>query len=126
MDYFHHLPPAYTFLLLDLGRHENENKRRTRKYHPLIIAPHNSFEIMARSILLLVLVPAVLLNCAVGGPVAVGLCYTACNAAAMTCYASFGLVFGTVSGGSSVGMCGASQGACMASCWTLALFAPTP
>ena len=56
----------------------------------------------------------------IGTPLAVGLCYTACNAAAIACYAGFGVIFGV----GSVPVCSVAQGACMATCWTLAVFGP--
>eukprot|EP00954_Amorphochlora_amoebiformis_P019352 1332038-Amorphochlora_amoeboformis.AAC.2 len=67
-----------------------------------------------------------------GGPVAVGLCYTACNAAYCSCMASSGLVAGTtgpvgwyawITG--AAGACSAAQSVCMVSCASLAA-APTP
>jgi hypothetical protein len=66
-----------------------------------------------------------------GGPVVVGLCYTACNAAVVSCYASSGLVFGAIGPvgwmawlTSAAATCSLAQGACMAACTTLAI-APT-
>ena len=45
---------------------------------------------------------------------------SACNAGAVTCYASAGYVFGTVTAGTAVpaaiAACNATQGACMAAC----------
>lgn len=82
-----------------------------------------------------------LAGCAVGGPtlglLTYGACQTACNAAAVTCYAASGVVFGMVtatsaatgpvgwwawltgapaSGLASAAHCSAAQGACMAAC----------
>lgn len=79
------------------------------------------------------------------GPVAWGACQTACNSAAVYCYAQAGLVFGAftlgsaatgpvgwlawLTGGSSVSAaaaaCSAAQGVCMAACTPL-LVAPSP
>lgn len=67
-----------------------------------------------------------LLSSAIAGPLAVGMCYTACNAAAVSCYASLGLVFGTVTAGGSIAACGAAQGVCMSACSALFLLAPCP
>jgi hypothetical protein len=55
------------------------------------------------------------------GPVAYGLCQTACNAGAVTCYGLAGLVFGVA----AVPGCSLAQGTCMAACTPL-LIAPTP
>eukprot|EP01087_Luapelamoeba_hula_P009742 TRINITY_DN2544_c0_g1_i1.p2 TRINITY_DN2544_c0_g1~~TRINITY_DN2544_c0_g1_i1.p2 ORF type:complete len:114 (+),score=12.37 TRINITY_DN2544_c0_g1_i1:146-487(+) len=80
------------------------------------------------------------------GPVAYAACQTACNYGAVTCYASVGLTFGTVTiAGAATGpigwwawlcatptstlagaaACSAAQGTCMAACVAL-LTAPTP
>ena len=53
-------------------------------------------------------------------PIAVGLCYTGCNYAAMACYAAVGVVFGV----GNVPACGSIQGACMVLCWTGAIVSP--
>ena len=49
-----------------------------------------------------------------------GLCLTACNAGAVTCYASFGYVFGTVTAGSgmpaSIATCNSILSTCMSTC----------
>ena len=75
-----------------------------------------------------------------GGPImagsAVAACYTACNAAWVTCLASYGIVAGTTG---PVGwwawlytapaVCSAAQGACMSACTAVGLscvVAPTP
>ena len=64
------------------------------------------------------------------GPLVVGLCYSACNAAVVSCYASSGLAFGVagpvgwvawLTGAAAT--CSAAQGACMAACTVLL---PTP
>jgi hypothetical protein len=63
------------------------------------------------------------------GPVAGGLCYTACNAGYVTCMTNAGLVAGVAAG--PVGLTGAAlgcsliQGACMGAC-TPIWAAPTP
>ena len=48
------------------------------------------------------------------------LCQTACNTGAVTCYASFGFVFGTVTAGAgvpaAVAGCNAALSACMTAC----------
>jgi hypothetical protein len=67
-----------------------------------------------------------------GGPIALGLCYTACNAGVVSCYGASGLVFG-VSGPvgwvawltSAAAMCSAAQGVCMVACTAIGP-APTP
>ncbi|KAI9324622.1 hypothetical protein BDR26DRAFT_255637 [Obelidium mucronatum] len=93
-------------------------------------------------------VPAIfLVHQALAGPVAWAACQTACNAGAVYCYATAGLVFGTVTlgagaagpvgwwawffgGGAAAATaaataCSAAQGVCMAACTPL-LIAPTP
>jgi hypothetical protein len=86
----------------------------------------------SKSALLLLLVVAILAKAADGGPVAGGLCYTACNAGYVTCMSSSGLVAG-VSGPvgwwawltGAAATCSAIQGTCMVAC--AAVFAaPTP
>ncbi|KAG9082513.1 hypothetical protein FS749_006798 [Ceratobasidium sp. UAMH 11750] len=63
------------------------------------------------------------------GPVAMGLCYSACNAGYVTCCAAAGAVAGTFTLGLGVPaalfVCSAVQGTCMAACTPL-LAAPTP
>ncbi|KAJ3011798.1 UNVERIFIED_CONTAM: hypothetical protein HDU68_001522 [Siphonaria sp. JEL0065] len=78
------------------------------------------------------------------GPIAWGVCQTACNAGVVVCYAAAGLTFGTVTivagpvswwawlfgGGATAATgaaaaCSAVQGACMSACTPL-LIAPTP
>ncbi|CAE6407853.1 unnamed protein product [Rhizoctonia solani] len=63
------------------------------------------------------------------GPVAMGLCYSACNAGYVTCCASAGAVAGTFTLGLGVPValaaCSVVQGACMSACTPL-LLAPTP
>ncbi|KAG9299824.1 hypothetical protein G9A89_003368 [Geosiphon pyriformis] len=75
----------------------------------------------------------VILGCfsqvSMGGPVAFAVCQTACNAGWVSCYATAGLVAGTVSGGLAAPLaaagCNVAQGLCMAACGSL-LIAPTP
>ncbi len=71
-------------------------------------------------------------NLASAGPVAVGLCYSACNAAYVSCMAASGLTAGVAgpvgwwawfTGAGAA--CSATQGVCMAACSAL-LAAPTP
>lgn len=80
-------------------------------------------------LLLVLLFNVALIN---AGPAAVGLCYTACNAAYCTCMASSGLVAGAtgpvgwyawLTGAAAT--CSLAQGACMTACTALAV-APTP
>ncbi|CAF3441546.1 unnamed protein product [Rotaria socialis] len=77
------------------------------------------------------------------GPVAYGLCQTACNYGAVTCYTLAGLTFGvpaaitgpvglcvllastSMSTIAAAAACSAAQGTCMAACTPL-LLAPTP
>jgi hypothetical protein len=81
----------------------------------------------SNSALLFLLVVAILAKATDGGPLAGGLCYTACNAGYVSCMSSAGLVAG-VSG--PVGLtgaaatCSAVQGTCMAAC-TAVFLAPT-
>lgn len=64
-----------------------------------------------------------------GGPVAYGICQTACNASAVACYASAGYIYGTVTAGigipAAVASCNAALGLCMGLCTPL-LVVPTP
>lgn len=59
------------------------------------------------------------------GVVSYGLCQTACNASAVTCYAGAGYIFGTVTAGfgapAAVTTCNAALSACMALCTPLLL-----
>ncbi len=52
--------------------------------------------------------------------IAVGCCFTACNAARVACYATAGLVAGTVTAGAAIPAaavaCNAGQGLCMGAC----------
>ncbi|CAI2165577.1 8641_t:CDS:2 [Funneliformis geosporum] len=63
------------------------------------------------------------------GPIAYAVCQTACNVGWVSCYASAGLVAGTVTGGLGAPFaaiaCNVAQGVCMAACVGL-LTAPTP
>ena len=63
------------------------------------------------------------------GPLAYAVCQTACNAAAVGCYAGAGLTFGAVTAGVGAPiaaiMCNLAQGTCMAAC-AATLVAPTP
>ncbi|KAG9312233.1 hypothetical protein JVU11DRAFT_7532 [Chiua virens] len=62
------------------------------------------------------------------GPLAYAACQTGCNGLAVACYTGAGFVFGvTVVGGPpAILACNAALGTCMATCATVALFAPTP
>lgn len=101
-----------------------------------------------------VMMVGLFVGCAVAGPtlgfLTYGACQTACNAAAVTCYAGASLVMGTVTltsaaagpvgwlawltGASATGLaaaakCSAAQGVCMAACAAAAAAttaAPTP
>lgn len=63
------------------------------------------------------------------GPLAYGICQTGCNALAVACYASAGVVFGTVTAGfgtmPAVLGCNVALGTCMAGC-VAAGCSPTP
>ncbi|QRV76181.1 transmembrane protein [Ceratobasidium sp. AG-Ba] len=63
------------------------------------------------------------------GPVAMGLCYSACNTGYVTCCTAAGVTAGTFTLGLGVPAallgCSAVQGACMAACTPL-LAAPSP
>ncbi|CAG8591141.1 2777_t:CDS:2 [Ambispora gerdemannii] len=63
------------------------------------------------------------------GPIAYAVCQTACNLGWVSCYASAGLVAGTVTGGLGAPLaaiaCNVAQGVCMAACVGL-IAAPTP
>ncbi|CAE6407261.1 unnamed protein product [Rhizoctonia solani] len=63
------------------------------------------------------------------GPIAMGLCYSACNAGYVTCCASAGATAGTFTLGlgvpAALAGCSVIQGACMSACTPL-LAAPTP
>ncbi|CAE6470868.1 unnamed protein product [Rhizoctonia solani] len=63
------------------------------------------------------------------GPIAMGMCYSACNAGYVTCCVSAGTVAGTFTLGlgvpAAIAACSAVQGTCMAACTPL-LLAPTP
>ncbi|CAE6474554.1 hypothetical protein ACGC1H_001749 [Rhizoctonia solani] len=63
------------------------------------------------------------------GPIAMGMCYSACNAGYVTCCASAGAVAGTFTAGlgipAALAACSVVQGTCMAACTPL-LAAPTP
>ncbi|CUA77419.1 hypothetical protein RSOLAG22IIIB_02432 [Rhizoctonia solani] len=63
------------------------------------------------------------------GPIAMGMCYSACNAGYVTCCASAGTVAGTFTLGlgipAALAACSVVQGTCMAACTPL-LAAPSP
>ncbi|KAF8335236.1 hypothetical protein F5887DRAFT_932693 [Amanita rubescens] len=61
------------------------------------------------------------------GPIAYGVCQTACNAGAVTCYTGVGFTFGVtlVAAPPAILACNSILGACMALC-TPFLIAPTP
>ena len=63
------------------------------------------------------------------GPLSYGICQTGCDAVAVACYASAGVVFGTVTAGAGVPAailgCNSALGVCMVSC-IAAGFAPVP
>jgi len=71
-------------------------------------------------------------NSVVAGPLAVGACYSACNAGYVACMAGSGLVAGTTGPvgwyawlTGAAASCSIVQGTCMAACTAL-LAAPTP
>ncbi|KAE8743865.1 hypothetical protein FOCC_FOCC009496 [Frankliniella occidentalis] len=72
-------------------------------------------------LILVLLAVAALLGSATGGPAAYGICQTGCNALAVACYASAGVVMGV----GSVIPCNIALGTCMAAC-IAAGAAPTP
>ncbi|CAE6506335.1 unnamed protein product [Rhizoctonia solani] len=63
------------------------------------------------------------------GPIAMGMCYSACNAGYVTCCTAAGVTAGTFTLGlgipAAVAACSVVQGTCMAACTPL-LAAPTP
>ena len=63
------------------------------------------------------------------GPIAMGICYTGCNAVWVACVAAGGGVAVVSTGGlgvpAAIMACNAAQGTCMAAC-TIALALPTP
>ncbi|CAE7122953.1 unnamed protein product [Rhizoctonia solani] len=63
------------------------------------------------------------------GPIAMGLCYSACNAGYVTCCTSAGAIAGTFTLGlgipAALAGCSVIQGTCMAACTPL-LAAPSP
>ena len=70
---------------------------------------------------------ALLMNVAEAGLIALGICYTGCNALWVTCVAGAGGVAGVSTGGLGVApailACNAGQGPCMSAC-TVALALP--
>jgi hypothetical protein len=77
------------------------------------------------------------IGCVSAGPIAglatYGACQSGCNVAAVACYASAGVIFGTVTLGAgvpaAVAACATQQGVCMAACAVMAGLtgvAPTP
>uniref|UniRef100_A0A914WTG2 Cysteine-rich protein n=1 Tax=Plectus sambesii TaxID=2011161 RepID=A0A914WTG2_9BILA len=82
-----------------------------------------------KSSLIILIIALVMVPPAEGGPaLAVG-CVAACNAGAVACYASAGLVFGTITAGVGTPiaavLCNLAQGTCMAAC-AASVIAPTP
>ncbi|KAH7920598.1 hypothetical protein BV22DRAFT_1073654 [Leucogyrophana mollusca] len=65
---------------------------------------------------------------AIGGPLAYAACQTGCNGLAVACYTAAGFTFGVtiVAAPPAIMACNAGLGACMATCATIGLFAPTP
>ncbi|EGN92793.1 hypothetical protein SERLA73DRAFT_79354 [Serpula lacrymans var. lacrymans S7.3] len=63
-----------------------------------------------------------------GGPLAYAACQTGCNVLAVACYGAAGFTFGVtvVAGPPALIACNVGLGTCMATCATVALFAPTP
>ncbi|KZP03955.1 hypothetical protein FIBSPDRAFT_851506 [Athelia psychrophila] len=63
-----------------------------------------------------------------GGPLAYAMCQTGCNGLAVACYSGAGFIMGTtiVGGPPAIIACNLGLGTCMATCATVALFAPTP
>ena len=72
---------------------------------------------------------AFIMSTTYAGPLAMGICYTGCNALWGTCVAAAGGVAGVSTGGIGVApailACNAAQGTCMAAC-TVALALPSP
>ena len=89
---------------------------------------------ISQLVLVVLSLTAALIPSAYGGPVAVGLCYTACNAGYGTCLAAVGVTAGVTAPVTWAGWfygvpaacvaCSAAQGACMTLCTPL-LVAPT-
>jgi hypothetical protein len=72
------------------------------------------------------LVVCMLCTFATAGPIAFGVCQTACNAGAVLCYSAARLTFGAAGPpGWAAAACSAAQGVCMAACVPL-LLVPTP
>jgi hypothetical protein len=89
------------------------------------------FTLKAKHIVVL-LVGVLLFSNVSAGPLTVGACYSACNAAWVTCLASYGIVAGTTGPigwwawfASAPAVCSGAQGACMAAC-TATVLLPTP
>ena len=82
---------------------------------------------MRKNILYLTIILSILSLC-ISGPLAMGMCYTGCNAVWVACVAAGGGVAGVTTGGAAVPAailgCNAAQGVCMGGC-TLLLAAPT-
>ena len=83
-------------------------------------------------LLMLILILGLYLPLVSAGPVAVGVCYSACNAGYVSCLAGYGIVAGTTGPigwwawlTSAPAGCSAIQGTCMAACTAL-FAAPTP
>lgn len=99
---------------------------RTESFKSLILTRKSTMVKAIKAILVLL---SLLSHAVVGGPLAYGICQTGCNFFAGACYASAGLVFGTVTAGAgtpaAVLASNAAQGLCMASC-IAAGYAPTP
>ena len=70
---------------------------------------------------------SILISTAQAGPIALGICYTGCNALWVTCVAGAGGVAGVSTGGLAVApailACNTGQGTCMTAC-TVALALP--
>lgn len=87
---------------------------------------------MNKFVLSLILLLSLLVSIAKCGPVAVGVCYSACNAGYVACMTASGLTAGVTGPvgwwawltGAAAG-CSLTQGACMTACTTL-VAAPTP
>lgn len=70
-----------------------------------------------------------LVNSALGGPAAAGVCYAGCSAVVVACYAAAGFTFGTVTAGvgtpAAIIACNSAFGICESAC-VAALLMPTP
>ena len=84
------------------------------------------------SLMLILLALCLVVPKIAAGPITVGVCYTACNAAYVSCLAAWGITAGTTGPigwyawlVGAPGMCSAVQGVCMSAC-AASFLLPTP